>query len=134
MNEEVYVELKKLMRVFPESFINRNLEVILIPKINTYFNLKGVNSRRDIIVKLFMWCSRDFSNVRPYKKDKLNRLFFIDNLEKLSKYLNVHISSGMIDVIYQKLGNGINPELTYKFIDSGFDMDVLMKEVTDEED
>ncbi|HEM5582638.1 hypothetical protein HO861_08465 [Streptococcus suis] len=28
-------------------------------------------------------------------------------------------------LIYQRLGNGINPELTYRFIDSGFDMEVL---------
>ena len=31
----------------------------------------------------------------------------------------------MVDLIYQKLGNGVRPELTYKFIDSDFDMEVL---------
>ena len=42
MNEEVLNELKKLLGLFPGSYINQNLEVILIPKTNTYFNLEGV--------------------------------------------------------------------------------------------
>ncbi|HEM5208317.1 TPA: hypothetical protein ACJ51Q_001480 [Streptococcus suis] len=32
---------------------------------------------------------------------------------------------GVLALIYQRLGNGINPELAYRFIDSGFDMEVL---------
>ena len=32
MNNEVYEELKKLMNCFPDAFINRQLEFILIPK------------------------------------------------------------------------------------------------------
>lgn len=44
MNEEVLNELKNLLGLFPESYINQNLEVILIPKTNTYFSLEGVNS------------------------------------------------------------------------------------------
>ncbi len=37
MNTEVIVELKRLMGLFPNSFINHNMEFILIPEINTYF-------------------------------------------------------------------------------------------------
>lgn len=61
MNEEILNELKKLLGLFPRSYINQNLEVILIPKTNTYFRLEGVGSRRDIIAKLLMWCTRTIS-------------------------------------------------------------------------
>ncbi|WP_148880577.1 hypothetical protein [Streptococcus sp. Marseille-P7376] len=125
MNEELFNELQKLLAYFPESYINRNLEVILIPKTNTYFSLKGVSSRRDIITKLFMWCSRDFAKTNPFKYQKLNRLFHLENSELLGKYLGKRFDPSQIYDIYQKLGNGINPELTYRFIDSGFDMEVL---------
>ena len=37
MNEQFVLELKKLLNCFPESYINHSLEVILIPKTNTYF-------------------------------------------------------------------------------------------------
>lgn len=125
MNEEVIEELKKLMSCFYDSYINRNMEVILIPKTNTYFSLEGVQSRRDIIAKILMWCSRDISKVMPYKSQKRNLSFLIGNQEKLNKYLGIKLSHGIYDLIYQKLGNGINPELTYQYIDSGFRWEVL---------
>ncbi|WP_369351026.1 hypothetical protein AB6M97_01940 [Streptococcus hillyeri] len=125
MNEEVIEELKKLMGSFYDSYINRNLEVIIIPKTNTYFSLEGVQSRRDLIAKILMWCSRDISKGMPYKSQKRNLSFLIRNQEKLNKYLGTKLSHGIYDLIYQKLGNGINPELTYQYIDSGFDWEVL---------
>lgn len=125
MNEETLNELKKLLGLFSGSYINQNLEVILIPKTNTYFSLKGVRSRRDIIAKLLMWCSRDISKAIPYKSTKRNISFLIGNQEKLNKYLETEISNGTYSFIYQKLGNGINEKLTYKYIDSGFDLEVL---------
>ena len=36
MNEQFVLELQKLLNCFPDSYINHNLEVILIPKTNTY--------------------------------------------------------------------------------------------------
>ncbi|WP_269088283.1 hypothetical protein [Streptococcus suis] len=42
MNTELMNELKELLGLFPMSFINASLEVILIPKTNTYFSLEGM--------------------------------------------------------------------------------------------
>ena len=125
MSEEVLNELKKLLGLFPRSYINQDLEVILIPKTNTYFSLKRVGSRRDIIAKLLMWCNRTISKEKPYKQELRNFQYRYDNAMRLGRYVGKIITTEMVDLIYQKLGNGINPELTYKFIDSGFDMEVL---------
>lgn len=125
MNEEVLNELKKLLGLFPRSYINQDLEVILIPKTNTYFSLKGVGSRRDIIAKLLMWCTRTISKEKPYKQELRNFQYRYDNAVRLGRYVGKIITTEMVDLIYQKLGNGINPELAYKFIDSGFDMEAL---------
>ena len=125
MNEETLNELKKLLGLFPRSYINQNLEVILIPKTNTYFRLEGVGSRRDIIAKLLMWCTRTISKERPYKQELRNFQYRYDNTVRLGRYVGKIITVEMVDLIYQKLGNGVRPELTYKFIDSGFDMEVL---------
>lgn len=128
MNEQFVLELQKLLNCFPDSYINRNLEVILIPKTNTYFSIVGCSTKRDIIAKVLMWCTRDIAKVRPYQQQKRNIAFYIDNRDRLRKYLGSNID---VDVVYHYLGNGINKELTHRFIKSGFDMDLLYKEVTE---
>ncbi len=128
MNEQFVLELKKLLNCFPESYINNNLEVILIPKTNTYFSLAGCSTKRDIIAKVLMWCTRDISKTRPYQQQKRNIDFYVDNRTRLEKYLGSNIN---VDVVYNCLGNGINKELTYRFIESGFDMTLLYKEATE---
>ena len=125
MNAELMNELKELLGLFTRSYINANMEVILIPKTNTYFSLEGVQSRRDIIAKLLMWCSRTIVKGQPFKSEKRNYLFKEIIKKNLNYYLGTLFSDEDMALIYQRLGNGINPELTYRFIDSGFDMEEL---------
>ena len=128
MNNEVFEELKKLMSYFPDSFINRQLELILIPKTNTYFSLRDCLTKNDVISKVLMWCTRDIDKGETYQQRKRNIDFYVDNRDRLRKYLGSDIN---VHVVYNHLGNGINKELTHRFIESGFDMDLLYKEVTE---
>lgn len=130
MNEQFVLELNKLLNCFPESYINRNLEVILIPKTNTYFSLVGCGTKRDIIAKVLMWCTRDIAKARPYHQQKRNIDFYVDNCTRLKKYLGSNIN---VDVVYHCLGNEINKELTHRFIESGFDMNLLYREIKSKE-
>lgn len=116
MENEVFCELKKLMRCFPRSFINYNMELILIPKTNTYFLTEDCKTKNDVIAKVLMWCSRDIT--KSYTKR-----------ERLDEYLGATVDAR---IIYQKLGNAVNRELTYQFIESGFDMDLLCEELVSE--
>jgi hypothetical protein len=129
VNNEVYEELKRLINCFPEAYINRQLEFILIPKTNTYFRLEGCLTREDVISKVLMWCTGDIANATPYVQVKRNIGFYVDNKERLEKYLGASVN---VDIIYHCLGNGINPTLTKEFINSGFSMNLLFSEVTDE--
>ena len=126
MNNEVFEELKKLMSYFPDSFINRQLELILIPKTNTYFSLRDCLTKNDVISKVLMWCTRAIDKGEPYQQRKRNIDFYVDNRDRLKKYLGADIN---VHVVYDRLGNGINKELTHRFIESGFDMNLLYKEV-----
>ncbi|WP_449453281.1 hypothetical protein [Streptococcus suis] len=125
MDKDLVSELKILMGYFPKSYINHNFELILIPKTNVYFSVEGVQSRRDIIAKLLMWCTRTIAKGQLYKSKKRNELYKHVVKSALNGYLGTMFSDEDVDLIYQKLGNGINPELTYRFIDSGFDFEVL---------
>ena len=132
MNEQFVLELKKLLNCFPGSYINRNLEVILIPKTNTYFSLVGCGTKIDIIKKVLMWCTRDIAKARPYQQQKRNIAFYVENCTRLKKYLGADIN---VNVVYHCLGNGVDEELTEKFISSGFDIKILYpkaKEVQDD--
>ena len=122
MNNEVFEELKKLMSYFPDSFINRQLELILIPKTNTYFPLKDCLTKKDVISNVLMYCTK----AMPYHQQKRNIDFYVDNRTRLEKYLGLSIN---VNVVYHCLGNGINKGLTHRFIDSGFNMDMLLKEI-----
>ena len=73
-----------------------------------------------------MWCTRDIAKVRPYQQQKRNIAFYVDNCIRLEKYLGAVVN---VDVVYHCLGNGINKELTDKFIDSGFNMEILYSEI-----
>nr|DAK43843.1 MAG TPA: hypothetical protein [Caudoviricetes sp.] len=128
MNNEVFEELEKLMSYFPDSFINRQLELILIPKTNTYFSLRDCLTKNDVISNVLMYCIRDISKAMPYQQQKRNIDFYIVNRTRLEKYLGSNIN---LDVVYHCLGNGINKGLTYRFIESGFDMTLLYKEITE---
>lgn len=124
--KDVQEEFKELMRIFPKSFINQNLELILIPKTNIYFLTEDCKSKRDVCAKLLMWASRTISKGNPYRNPTSNKRYRANNLMYLNNYLQTHFSSDDMIVIYQKLGNGIRPELTYQFIDSDFNMEVLL--------
>lgn len=130
MNNEVYEELRKLLNCFPDAFINRQLEFILIPKTNTYFHLEGCLTKEDVISKVLMWCTRDIAKAAPYVQAKRNIDFYVSNKERLEEYLGTSVN---VDVIYHCLGNGINAKLTKEFINSGFSMNLLFSEVTDEQ-
>ena len=75
-----------------------------------------------------MWCTRDIDKGEPYQQRKRNIDFYVDNRDRLRKYLGADID---VHVVYNCLGNGINKELTHRFIESGFDMNLLYKEATE---
>ena len=54
-----------------------------------------------------------------------NIVFRNHNLNNLNIYLHRNFNENDIGIIYQKLGNGINPELAKRFIRRHFDMEVL---------
>lgn len=118
MNNEVKNEVKELMMNLESSFINGEMELILIPKSNTYFLLEGIETKSEIIARLFMWASRDIAKHHHKTYREINRM-------NLNNYLGTKFSQEDMELIYRELGNGINKELTYQFIDSGFDMEVL---------
>lgn len=120
--------IKRLMDIFPNSFINSLNELILYSSTNLYFGLDDVNGEQDIKCKLLEWCSRDAYKTQPFNNHEQN-LYYQEMIRKrINYYLKTDFSIEQMEQIYQKLGNKINHDLTIKFVESGYDMNVLKNE------
>lgn len=115
----------EVMKQFPGSFINYNNELILIPKTNLYVGLYKVNTPTDLKFKLLEWCSRDCTYALRYSQEWRNRRYQDDVLSRINKCLETNFTREEMELIYERLGNSCNHELTEKFVNSGYDMKLL---------
>lgn len=127
MKMESYIG--RLMDLFPNSYINRLNEIILYSWTNLYFGLDDVNSEQDIKCKLLEWCSRDACKTQPYSNHKRNLYYQEMIRRRINCYLKTNFTKEEMELIYTKLGNAINHDLTIKFVKRGYDMNILKNEV-----
>lgn len=127
VNEEI---LKKLFKAFPYAIINRNLEFVAEPnpKVNSYFILNGVGTEQQVQCKLLEWLSREASSSQHYKIADYNDKAHKYHRDGINSFLGTNFTHEDMELIYSKLGNEVNRELTIKFIQSGFDMKILNAE------
>ena len=118
-------EIQRIMKYFKNSYINSYLEVILLPKTNGYFAIKNCRNEVDIKCEIIENISRDCFKTQHYSRLKDNKKMWQENLIALNNALKTDFSQQDIELIYNKLGNGINHELTKKFVDSDFNVEVL---------
>lgn len=110
--------IEKTLQVFPKSFINQDDELILEPKNNVYFRLEGMKTEMEFKCKLMAWVSRPIAKgLSPHWSKKV--------LASVNELLGTKFSKADMQIIYTELGNDVNPELSIKFIDSGYDMALL---------
>lgn len=123
MKMEPYIH--RLMQSFSGSFINEINEIILYPETNLYFRLDDVNSEFDVKCKLLEWCSRDAYKTKPYDNELKNKVYQEEIMDNINNYLNTNFTKEKMELIYTKLGNAINHNLTIKFVESGYDTKIL---------
>ena len=119
------IDLTKLLKAFPGSFINDNLEVIFHREANEYFGLKNCESELDVKCKVLEWLSRGCYKTEPYRRKSKNDDFHRFMSEGVNRYLETDFSTDDFEIIYQELGNCINREKTIRFIQSDYDMKIL---------
>lgn len=117
-----------LMNIFNKSFINHINELILIPKTNLYFSLRDVESEVDLKCKVLEWCSRHAVKSMPYSSNRSNYIYQNNVRKNINIYLNTNFSREDMELIYQRLGNGIRHDLTVKFVMSNYDLYILRSE------
>ena len=118
----------KLAKAFPGGFLNGNGEFIAHKKSNEYIGLIDCETEIDVKCKVLEWFSRGAHKTKPFSSSVNNRAFNIFMLEGINKFLETNFSIEDMEQIYTCLGNRINHKKTMKFIESGYDMEILREE------
>lgn len=118
----------RLMGCFHNSFINYQGEFIAYRGAEAYFNFSTCVNEQDVKCKVLEWLSRSASKGQPFRSDRKNDEFQRFMLDGINKYLDTHFTHDDIDEVYTYLGNRCNHDKTIRFIDSGYDMSVLLPE------
>lgn len=109
---ELINAIKKIMFIWEGSYINNKFELILDEKENIYTDLNLINNSKDLMINMFEWKSR-------------NCLYSNDFLNKFNLLIGKNYTYEDYDILYKKVGNGVNIELANRFYDSGYELESL---------
>jgi hypothetical protein len=119
-----FEKMQKLMRSFPNSFINAEGEFIAHKYANQYFILRTCETEFDVKCKVLEWFSRSYKEM-PYRSRNQNNEFRTFMRTGINKYLGTKFTEADLCLIYTHLGNACNHEKTIEFVNSGYDLSVL---------
>lgn len=121
----MFNEIMRVMGCFPNSALNAHRELVLSPMNYLYVCLGDCKSALDVKVKVIEALSRAAFKDEEFVdgEDVEARCEFVR--EGLNAYLGVIFLSADWELVYCQLGNGVNRELTKRFIESGCDLSVL---------
>lgn len=115
----------KLSSAFPNGFVNRQGEFIAHKQGNSYFRLSDCETELDVKCKVLEWLSRDAYKTSPFHRKSQNQQFNSFILTGICKFMERDFTVEDMEKIYTYLGNRVNHAKTIRFIESGYDMQVL---------
>lgn len=118
--------VKTALKQLEGSYINCNNEIILIPKYNVYVSLDTVETDEDFLVKLCEWFSRDCCCALRYSQDKRLKKYWQQNTDVFNSICGTSFKIDEMETIYTYLGNSLNRELAKQFVQSKFDLSLLI--------
>ena len=118
-------EVLRLLKCFPNSFVNTNGDFIVSLKTQSYFILSNCNSLLELQCKVLNYLSRDAIKAIPYKREINNEKYRDSILKGINTFLGTSFSTEEMTRIYTKLGGGIKEDLTKRFIESNYDLSLL---------
>ena len=128
MNDEIKDFLTSIMSAFPHSFIkyyvNGGFEITLDQQNVLWFSLGEIESDIELKRRFISAVSRCYKT-EPYRNSKRNIEWQQKHMVAFNKVLGTNFTEDDFEYIYTYLGNGCNKPIAIKFIESGYDIDVL---------
>lgn len=120
MNKELKRLLDIISEISPKSFINRNNELIVVPKDNIYFRLEDIKTDMELKCKVIAWLSRpSCKGISNYWQKRIRDIF--------NRFLGTNFNKDEMMEIYTYLGNDVNRTLCVRFIESNYDISLLQR-------
>ena len=130
MNDSIKDFLIKIMEAFPHSFIKYygygGFEMILDEKNVLWFSLGEIENALELKRRFISAISRCYKT-EPYRTFKRNIEWQQKHISAFNKTLGTKFNIDEITYIYTYLGNGCNKPIAIKFIESGYDLNVLKR-------
>lgn len=114
-----------LMMCFPEGFVSHSGEFVTDRRSGTCFRLTDCETKEDVACKVLEWLSRAAYKTEPYRRKDKNDHFHHVILSGMNKYLGTNFTESDMDLIYTYLGNRVHHDLTVRFVQSGYDLNVI---------
>lgn len=108
----------RLLKAFPQFYINSGFECIIYPPRNSYFLMADIQTETGLNAKILEWLSREASKSIDPKSQ-------VYHLNGINTFLGTNFTQEDMVEIYTYLGNRCNHARTLRFIESGYDMTVL---------
>lgn len=128
MNDAIKNFLIKIMSAFPHSFIKYfeygGFEMILDEKNVFCFSLEEIESDIELKRRFISIVSKCYKT-QPYRTFKSNIEYQQKYISAFNKALGTKFNIYELEDIYTYLGNGCNKPIAIKFIESGYDLNVL---------
>ena len=128
MSDAIKDFLIKIMSAFPHSFIkyyvNGGFEITLDQQNVLWFSLGEIESDIELKRRFISAVSRCYKT-EPYRTSKRNIEWQQKHMVAFNKVLGTNFTEDDIEYIYTYLGNGCNKPIAIKFIESGYDLNVL---------
>ena len=108
----------RLLKAFPQFYINSGFECIIYPPRNSYFLMADIQTETGLNAKILEWLSREASK----SIDPKSQVYHLNGINTL---LGINFTQTAIVEIYTYLGNRCDHARTLRFIESGYDLAAL---------
>ena len=130
MNDSIKDFLIKIMLAFPRSrieyYVYGGFVIYLDEKNMFWFSLEKIESDIELKRRFISAVSRCYKT-EPYRTSKRNIEWQQKHISAFNEALGAKFNDDEIAYIYTYLGNGCNKQIAIKFIESGYDLNVLKR-------
>lgn len=136
MSKTIDGAIDQLRLCFPHGYLNYNREFIADRKANRQYGsaccrLRECKTSEDVICAVIESLSLDCCKSRPFKTAEANVDFRRYMIAGMNAFLGVSFAECDFLIVHTHLGCAINRRLTFAFMKSGYNLDLLKKHKQD---
>lgn len=123
--------IKTLGECFPGGYVNFDQEFVAHRRAGAVCDMKGCTSPLELRCRVIEQLVGHCCKTRPFKGAEANVSFRRFMMEGMGRFLGVKLVESEYELVYERLGNGIDRQLTVEWVRSGYDLRVLRQKASE---